>query len=150
MVEEDVDDTEDQSLIELAGDMLEEILEDIRCAERVEFPVVLFFTAVFNGVLCIEPEGGGLMVLSPTFLLAAATGDLPERSDEMLPQLSLREDLVDSVLVDFDEPWEQDFKDDAGFGDSRWAPLMIAPFDACGPLLAAVQLPQSCSDLKEK
>lgn len=51
-------------------------------------------------------------------------------SDDTLPELSLKEDLADSVLVDFDKPREEGFKDGAGFGKTRRAPLVRGTFDA--------------------
>lgn len=125
IVEDDVDEAEDHSLTELAGDMLEETTY----VERAGFPVVLFLNAAFNGVLCVELEDG-LRVPSTTFLLAVASRDLTVLSDETLPELSLKEDLADSVLVDFDEPREEDFKDAAGFDKTRRAPLVRGTLDA--------------------
>lgn len=73
IVQEDDDETEDHSLIELAGDMLEEIFEDIKYAETAEFPeVILFLAAVFEGVLSVVPRGGCLKFLSPIFFRTAA------------------------------------------------------------------------------
>lgn len=72
IVQEEDEEAEEHSLTELAGDMLGEILEDIRYADTAEFPeVLLFFAAVFDGVLSVEPEGGGFTDLSPIFLRTA-------------------------------------------------------------------------------
>lgn len=54
IVEEHVDEAEDHSLTELAGDKLEETT----CVKRAALPVVLFLSAAFNGALCVELEVG--------------------------------------------------------------------------------------------
>lgn len=98
-IEVDTDTSEDQSLTELAGEILEEsLLAEIKL-ERLEFPdSVLFLEAKPDGVLAGRRDEGGFEVPAITFLLAELNGDLP---DKLLP-----EDLevADFVLVDIDWP----------------------------------------------
>lgn len=101
-IEVDTDASEDQSLTELAGEILEEnLLAEIKL-ERLEFPdSVLFLEAKPDGVLAGGRDEGGFEVPAITFLLAELNGDLPILSDKLLP-----EDLevADFVLVDIDWP----------------------------------------------
>lgn len=83
-IENDEDDSEDQSLIELAGEILEEsLLEDIK-PERLEFPgSVLFLGAFLDGVLTAVEEESGFILLADDvevadFVLTDRTG--PEGS----------------------------------------------------------------------
>jgi len=101
-IEVDTDASEDQSLTELAGEILDEsLLAEIKL-ERLEFPdSVLFLEAKPDGVLAGRRDEGGFEVPAITFLLAELNGDLPILSDKLLP-----EDLevADFVLVDIDWP----------------------------------------------
>lgn len=139
MAAEDDDDAEDHSLIELAGDMLELILEDIRYAETAEFPDgTLLFNAAFEGVLSFAlAEGWAVGLLLSTFLLAAGSEDLAVLSDEVLPELSL-EDLVEGILIAAEEPTEGAFIDIAGLGNTLLALFEADAFGVWAPLTEAV------------
>ncbi|CAL5388011.1 unnamed protein product [Camellia sinensis] len=115
MVEVDEDDSEDHSLIELAGDvLLEESFDDIKQAERPDCP--FFFNATFACVLRIELEEVGLTLLETIFLLVEFTGDIPTLADDALPELSVKEEDFGGgfVLLNVEELEEEAFEDNAG------------------------------------
>lgn len=91
----------------------------------------LLFSPTFEGVLVMEPEEAGLMVLLFNgFLLAVINGDLAVVLDNILSELSLIEDLVDSTLLAVEDPKEEDLDDGAGFGNTLLAPLKTGTFAA--------------------
>lgn len=95
-----MDASEDQSLTELAGEILEEsLLADIKL-ERLEFTdSILFLEAKPDGVLTGGRDEGGFEFPAITFLLAELNGDLAILADKLLP-----EDVEDTdfALVDTD------------------------------------------------
>lgn len=69
VVDDDDDGDDDHLLIELSGDMLEEISGDIRYAATAAYPgFVIFLVEVFDGVLNVDLEEGVLTFLSPTLI----------------------------------------------------------------------------------
>lgn len=94
LMQVDAEDSEDQSLIELAGEMLEESL-DIDEPERLHFSDSVLFLEIFDGVRTAEPDAGGLVMPASTFLFMEFKGDLLVLPDEFLP----KEVGADFVLV---------------------------------------------------
>lgn len=111
-IEVENDDSEDKSLTELAGEILEEsLVADIE-PERLEFPdLVLFLEASLDGVLAAEQDEGGFEVPALTLLFEVLNEDLPLLSDKLLPEDM---EAADFVLVDTDGP-EVNLDDNACF-----------------------------------
>lgn len=124
----DDEDSEDQSLIELAGEMLEESWETDIKPERLEFTdSVLFLEAIFDGVLTAEADadaGGFLTVPAPTFPFMEFKGDLTIVLDELLPQ---EVEVDDFVLVATDRA-EEDLEDDVDLGMTPRDPPRVGAF----------------------
>lgn len=101
-IEVDTDDSEDQSLTELAGEILEEsLLTDIKL-ERLEFPdSLLLLDANLDGVLTGGRDGGGFEFPTLIFLFAELNGDLAILSDKLRPE---DVEVVGLVFVDTDGP----------------------------------------------
>lgn len=110
-IEIEDDDSEDQSLIELAGEILEEsFVTDIK-PDRLEFPdSILLLEAILDGVLTAVRDEGGFEVPTSTFLFKELKGDLP--TDKLLLE---DVEVADLVLVDADGP-EGDLDDSVGLG----------------------------------
>lgn len=92
------DDAEDHSLIELAGDMLEEIL-DAKEVERLELSDGFFLIGTFDDALGIEQEEALMTGLDSCFLLAQITGDFSFLLDKVLLEVEFEDDLATSFLV---------------------------------------------------
>ena len=84
----------------------------------------MFFGRALDGVLGMEPEGPGLLVLLlPRFLLAAISVGLAAFPEDVLIELSLEvEDLVEGTLFVVEERTEENFGDTAGFGSTFLEP----------------------------
>ena len=78
----------------------------------------MFFGRALDGVLGMEPDGPGpLVVLLPRFRLATISVGLVALPEDVLIELSLEvEDLVEGTLLVVEEPTEENFDDTAGFG----------------------------------
>lgn len=127
VIQVDDEDSEDQSLIELAGEMLEESWETDIMPESLEFPdSVLFLEATFDGVLTAEPDLGGLLVPASTFLLKEFRGHLPILPDELLPEDI---EVDDFVLVAAKEA-EEDLDDNVVLGTMPREPPGMGAFDS--------------------
>lgn len=119
------DDSEDHSLMELTGDMLEEWLDETEWDERRELAggAGLFFVRILEVVLGIDPAVS-LPVFGSTFFLETFTEDFTLVSEEQLLELLHDEDgLVGSVFSAVEEPREEDLELNKGFGTPLRGPI---------------------------
>lgn len=123
-IEDDDEDMEDQSLIELAGDTLDETLVAASRGERVDRGFL--FSKGFDEALGMEPGGPVIvLLLLQGFLLAIR--DLAVAPDDKLLELSLDvDDLVDCT-VPVDEEFNTHLDGTAGFGN-----IFLARTDTLG------------------
>lgn len=137
----DDDDPEDLSLIELAGDILEEnFVEDFKNVGGFELPaLVLPFGAILDRALIVEPEEG-LTIRGPFLCLVKFKEDLLVLLDEKLAQLSSEEhEDVSSVLLEAGEQ-EEDLEDNLGLGTMFLEPPKAGIFKIVVPLPATVKI----------
>jgi hypothetical protein len=125
VIEVDDDDSEDQSLIEFAGETLEENLVTETKPERLELlDPILSLEAILGGVLTTEQEEGDFFVPASTFLFKEFNGDLLI----LLDRLQLEDgEIVDFVFVATDRP-NGDLDDVMGWRPLTWEPLMTVVF----------------------
>lgn len=122
------DDAEDHSLIELAGDILEEILD----VKEVETPVLFddfFLNGTLDEALGIEQEEALITGLDSIFLLAEINGDLRILSDTVLLEPSHEEDdLAASFLLAPKEAEHDELEDNTGLGTLLGGPAKPVAF----------------------
>lgn len=121
---DDDDDFVENSLMELAGDMLDERLDLTGGG--------LFFVLILDGVWGIIDVVVSLPVLASTFFLEILTDDLTFTSvpEEQLLELLHDEDgLAGSVLRAVEVPKEDDFELSNGFGTPLRGTTTLVSFD---------------------
>lgn len=123
------DDAEDHSLIELAGDMLEEIL-DAREVEGVELGDGFFLSGTLDDALGFELEEALITGLDSIFLTAEVNGDLRILSDKVLLVLE-EDDLTASFSVAPEEDKPEDLEDNAGLGTLLRGPANPVALGSC-------------------
>lgn len=119
------DDSEDRSLIELAGEILEENLVTDTKSERLELlDLILSLEAILDGVLTTEQEEGCVLVPASTFLFKEFDGDLLILQAKLLLE---DEQIVDFAFVASGRP-KEDLDNVMGLSPLTWEPLTTVVF----------------------
>lgn len=140
----EVDD--DAELMELEGDMLEKILDDIKEEGGPDLPVGFFLKGTFGEALGIEDEAL-VTGLTSVFVLREVDGNLCTFLVKVLLQpLLLEEGKLPASLIEAPEETELDASEtDAGLGTLLRGPVNPAALGTCIPLISTVTFIQFMS-----